>query len=210
MESFNERLKLIFKKLKDCDLVISGTPDATNIITFSALLQRAAPLTESEITISNFVRHLYKENKAEFYNYIHKCDRGDLALLAGGEAIAVQLSLSGIVFIGWDNHSQEFTVNAISGPTQPTIRNRGESMGRPRSRRGHRDASTRSRSKYQKNTRPYVARSAATPPEYKLAPISNGDYAAILNSVRAPSEAQVDTPVVPEDNWADICDAEQK
>ncbi|QYB17419.1 hypothetical protein PV-S19_0055 [Pacmanvirus S19] len=110
MESANERLSIIFEKLKTTDLVKKGINNETAINRFSNILNLAAPVTKEDRIIADVFRFMYSRNRKAFYKNIQINNLTHMVLFTDGLPIVNVLRLRGVVVINWNARQNEFIV----------------------------------------------------------------------------------------------------
>jgi hypothetical protein len=115
MEAINNRLVVIFDRLRETELATSKLVNSANLAQFAKVLNMAAPITEYENAIGDLVRFLHKKNRSAYFKYIHTNDLLHFALLGDGMLIVNAFDLRGLVSIHWNHQNKEFIVDADSG-----------------------------------------------------------------------------------------------
>lgn len=117
MNSVSARLQVIFANLKTTDLVATKVANEVNIDKFRKILNRAASVTDEEISFGECIRFMHRSDPTSFLKYLHlpRVNMVHLVLLTDGYPITLVLGLRDIVVIRWDRQMKEFNVTTRDG-----------------------------------------------------------------------------------------------
>lgn len=113
MKAAFERLNYIWDALLQSDLVQNPTVTESSISEFARALNKSTPITPSELTTHETVRHLSLGNKRDFIAYLRSNNMGGLILTCDGKSIADELGLSDRIEIYWNNITKEYDVRRL-------------------------------------------------------------------------------------------------
>lgn len=127
--SYFLRLSAVYDQLQNTQLIKSRNPTTENLMEFSAVINKAAPVTAEDICVVKTIRHIMRAIKEPF--------RGDLEsvnLIAGNSFMERAMDLGDLASVHLDMKSKSFIVQP-----QPQLQQKPQQQKEPvRGRRGGR------------------------------------------------------------------------
>lgn len=227
MEVVSVRLATLFNNLKATELSTTKIPSDSNIEKFRKILNMAAPVTDYDTAIGEFVRFLHRTDRASFFKYIHIANLVHLVLLTDGQPIVSVLGLRNIITIRWNRQRKEFTVtsggaNSMDNALNNVISENPAKNNKPKQRGKRRET----RGRGERRERALLSSSSPSRKDTsRIAPLSMEQCVDIINMARATSpkttsgnacellssETKDKSPVAsqllqPGESWAELID----
>ncbi len=114
MEAIINRLKTIYRLLKETPLVLNRNADKESVANFARVLNTCLAVTDEEYELGMATRDTRRQSPAFFRKFLQVSGLEHLSLMADGEDLALLLGVDRIVTIRYNVDGRMFDVAAIS------------------------------------------------------------------------------------------------
>jgi hypothetical protein len=110
MRTIPNNLQIAYYKLKKSRLIKENEIDDDAITYFETTLNNGLPKSEQDFIIYYFIKNLFYNDKAKFYNYINNSQYECLLLYTDNLTISNHFDLVSKIYINWDKNKKVYKI----------------------------------------------------------------------------------------------------